>query len=251
MSAVQIISQEERVITLKEITDLIGMEHNKAMRVVDKLSKEPSFGGVEKLATPTYNPNGSFNREIQTYSFTKKQAIAVGAKLNNAMLMKVIDRLEELEKERNQNTISLPNFSDAVAAARAWADEREKKELALKELDEVQQERDKAIVEKLWISSKREATAMSTASKATKQVKKLETLLDMSKEYSTTRKQEKRFNCKFAWSPLKKYCKDHNLPIKKVDDDLYENVNSYPAEAWLEVYSVDITSTTNRVKESA
>lgn len=97
MSAIQTINQEERVITLKEITDLIKTEHNKAMKVVEKLAQEPSFGGVEKLATPTYNPNGSFNRNINTYSFTKKQALAVGAKLNNSMLMKVIDRLEELE----------------------------------------------------------------------------------------------------------------------------------------------------------
>lgn len=92
------------VITLKEITDLITVEHNKAMKVVERLCLELSFGGVEKIATPTYNPNGSFNRNIDTYLLNKKQAIAVGAKLNDSLLMKVIDRLEELENINKPKT---------------------------------------------------------------------------------------------------------------------------------------------------
>ena len=91
------------VITLKEITNLIDVEHNKAMKVVEKLAQEPSFGGVEKISTPTYNPNGSLNRYINTYNLNKKQAIAVGAKLNNSLLMRVVDRLEELEANKNSN----------------------------------------------------------------------------------------------------------------------------------------------------
>ena len=90
---------QEYVITLKEITDLIGVEHNKAMRKVEELANEEGFGGLAKTATPTFNPDGSINRNIDTYQFTKKQAIAVGARLNNTMLMKVINRLEELESQ--------------------------------------------------------------------------------------------------------------------------------------------------------
>jgi len=92
------ITNKEVKITLKEITDLISVEHNKAMKVVEKLCEEPSFGAVEKLAT-VYNDRG---QTIQTYSLTKKQAIATGAKLNNSLLMKVIDRLEELESKNNK-----------------------------------------------------------------------------------------------------------------------------------------------------
>ena len=93
-------NQNTGVITLKEITDLITTEHNKAMKVVEKLSLEPSFGTVEKIAT-VYNDKG---QEIDTYLLTKKQAIAVGAKLNNSLLMKVIDRLEELENQNKPKT---------------------------------------------------------------------------------------------------------------------------------------------------
>ena len=92
------------VITLKEITDLISVEHNKAMKVVEKLSFEASFGTLEKIAT-VYNEKG---QTIPTYNLTKKQAIAVGAKLNNSLLMKVIDRLEELENQHKpKSTLDL------------------------------------------------------------------------------------------------------------------------------------------------
>ena len=96
--------KDEIKITLKEITDLISVEHNKAMKTVDKLTLEASFGTVEKTAT-VYNDKG---QTIPTYLLTKKQAIAVGAKLNNTLLMKIVDRLEELESSNKpKSTLDL------------------------------------------------------------------------------------------------------------------------------------------------
>lgn len=96
--------KDEIKITLKEITDLISVEHNKAMKTVEKLTLEASFGTVEKTAT-VYNDKG---QTIPTYLLTKKQAIAVGAKLNNTLLMKIVDRLEELESSNKpKSTLDL------------------------------------------------------------------------------------------------------------------------------------------------
>lgn len=92
-------NQNNGVITLKEITDLIDVQHSKAMLKVEQLSKEPSFGEVSKF--DTFNLN---NVKVETYLLNKKQAIAVGARLNNALLMKVIDRLEELENQNKPKT---------------------------------------------------------------------------------------------------------------------------------------------------
>jgi len=161
----------EYVITLKEITDLIGVEHNKAMRKVEELALEEGFGGLAKTATPTYNPDGSVNRYIDTYQFTKKQAIAVGARLNNTMLMKVIDRLEELEKQNHQNYKVPQTFAEALLLAAQLVEER-----------------DNAIKTKAEIGSRREATAMATASVAVKQANKLQIELDRSKEYCTIKR---------------------------------------------------------------
>lgn len=110
---------EGYVITLKEITDLIGVRHDKSMIKVEELAKEDGFGTLSKMDI-VYNDRG---QTIPTYRFTKKQAIAVGARLNTAMLMKVINRLEELE---TQKQYKLPQtFSEAL---RLLADETEEKE---------------------------------------------------------------------------------------------------------------------------
>lgn len=94
-------SNEEYVITLKEITDLIGARHNDAMKKVEELAKEDGFGSLRKTRSQYESGKGRID-EIETYIFTKKQAIAVGARLNNAMLMKIINRLEELEMAKPQ-----------------------------------------------------------------------------------------------------------------------------------------------------
>ena len=115
------------VITLKEITDIIKVRHDKAMIKVEQLAKEPSFGEVSKM--DTFNLN---NVKVITYVLNKKQAIAVGAKLNNSLLMKVIDRLEELEKENN--TFVIPStFSEALLLASKQAEQIEKQNALLLE----------------------------------------------------------------------------------------------------------------------
>lgn len=98
-------NSNEVTITLKDLTDLIGVRHNDALKKVVDLSEEDSFGQLRETRISIPKGNGAF-QDIKTYILTKKQAIAVGAKLNNALLMKVIDKIEELEKERQQ--VKLP-----------------------------------------------------------------------------------------------------------------------------------------------
>lgn len=78
------------------ITDLIGERHDKSLKKVMKLAEEPSFGSLSKMDIQYTSGKGRVET-LETLNLTKKQAIAVGAKLNNKLLMTVIDRLEELE----------------------------------------------------------------------------------------------------------------------------------------------------------
>lgn len=116
-------NQNTGVITLKEITDLISARHNDSMLKVEKLALEPSFGALRKTRI-VYNEQG---QEVDTYLLTKKQAIAVGAKLNNSLLMKVIDRLEELENQNKPIELSRKDLALMVIKA------EEEKELLLLE----------------------------------------------------------------------------------------------------------------------
>ena len=134
MSIIPKMHSQNIEITLKEITDLISVEHNKAMKVVEKLSQEPSFGTVEKIAT-VYNNKG---QTIDTYKLNKKQAIAVGAKLNNSLLMKVIDRLEELESI-NARPLSVSEQIALIAQGHQEVENRLKKLEATKRLESWQE----------------------------------------------------------------------------------------------------------------
>lgn len=118
----QVINNNEYVITLKEITDLIGARHNDSMKKVEELAKEDGFGSLRKTRSQYESGKGRID-EIETYIFTKKQAIAVGARLNTTMLMKVINRLEELELSKQ---FKIPQtFSEALLLASKQAEQIE------------------------------------------------------------------------------------------------------------------------------
>jgi len=111
---------EQRTMTLKEITDLLEVRHNDAMITVAKMSESAEFGNATKIPYRTKMGNN-----YETYALDKRQSIAVSAKLNTPMLMRVIDRWQELEAKQ---VSILPDFTNAVLMARTWADQEEDKQ---------------------------------------------------------------------------------------------------------------------------
>lgn len=93
---------------------------------------------------------------------------------------------------------------------------------------------------KAWIGNKREAQAMNTASQKSKEVKKLQVALDLEMSFATVKKVEKMTGRKYNWRNLKKYCQDAGLGWNKAFDVNYGSVNSYPIEAWKNVYGIEI-----------
>ena len=88
-----------KTMTLKELTDLIDVRHDKAMPKVERLAKEPSFGTVSKIDI-VYNDKG---QTTSTYVLDERQSIAVASRLNDKLLMRVIDRWHELERGQQFN----------------------------------------------------------------------------------------------------------------------------------------------------
>ena len=93
---------------------------------------------------------------------------------------------------------------------------------------------------KAWIGNKREAQAMNTASQKSKEVKKLQVALDLEMSFATVKKVEKMTGRKYNWRNLKKYCQDAGLGWNKAFDANYGSVNSYPIEAWKNVYGIEL-----------
>lgn len=84
---------------------------------------------------------------------------------------------------------------DLPTALRAYANEVEQKELALKQ-------RDQALATKAWIGSKREATAMATASAAKREAQKLQIQLDQNEDWATVKKVEFALGGSYDWRKL-------------------------------------------------
>ena len=73
----------EMTMTLKEITDILGVRHDNAMRTVAAMMVDEAFGYAPQIEE-RYN---SGKNTLITYRLNKRQSIAVAAKLNVSMLM--------------------------------------------------------------------------------------------------------------------------------------------------------------------
>ena len=125
-----------QTMTLKEITDLLNVRHNNAMRTVAEMAQDPAFGMIAQIEYSSPMPNGGF-RVIETYQLNKRQSIAVSARLNTALLMRIIDRWQELEAKAalTQPAFAIPqNLSEALRLAADLADEKMRLEVQVTEM---------------------------------------------------------------------------------------------------------------------
>lgn len=168
------------------------------------------------------------------YVFPKRESCLMAMSYSYELQAAVFDKMTALENQLIKPAFTLPDFNDPGEAAIAWAAEYNAKKLAIAE-------RDHAIATKAQIGSKREATAMATASAAARKVKSLEVKLDQSRDYASVKKIEAITKRKFEWKPLKHWSIEHGIDIQKATDANYEKgVNTYSSSAWLAVYGVDI-----------
>jgi len=115
---------EAATMTLKEITDLLEVRHNDAMSVVSKMIENDAFGHATKISYRTSQGN-----EYETYRLDKRQSIAVAAKLNTSLLMRIIDRWQELE---TPTPMTMSEFA-LYSAQRMVEIEMEQKRLAIEQ----------------------------------------------------------------------------------------------------------------------
>lgn len=94
-------------------------------RVEDELGDE--LEGVQKYYTPVYG------NQVATYDLTLDQCMLVGMRESKSVRRSVLDKLKSLESPRVIAT--LPDFSNPAAAARAWAEQYEQRQIAQQALE--------------------------------------------------------------------------------------------------------------------
>jgi prophage antirepressor-like protein len=109
----------------------------------------------------------------------------------------------------------------------------------LERIEQVEHECDCAIATKAEIGSRREATAMNTASQEKKRANRLEAELDRSRQYYTVKRMEMlHHGQKFNWRLLKSTGIEMGIEPIDVFDANYGTVKAYHIDVWREAYAI-------------
>lgn len=210
-----LIPSSTATMTSLEIADVVKSRHDDVKRSIKRLAER----GVIQLP-PMADVKNHQNQTVEVYLVVERDSYIVVAQLSPEFTAALVDHWQ---KHKNAG---IPDFSNPAVAARAWAEQFEARQLA---------ERKKA-----EIGSRREATAMATASAAKRKVGQLEIELDRSHDYASVKRMERHYKRDFPWRPLKKYSEENGLKIIDAFDANYGKVNTYHADAWRAVYGVDV-----------
>lgn len=226
---------EEITITSLELVEFVNGQRGTSeaeLRHRDFCAKVPKVlgeGVCEKFRAPHTNPQNG--QVYYIYKLPKREACLMAMSYSYDLQAKVFDRMTALEEARS---IRLPNFSDPAEAARAWALVYEEKQAALALAHE-------ATRTKAEIGSRREATAMATASSATRKANELERQLDKAKDYATVKRMTMlHHGIKYDWRKLRDTGVAMEVPAIDVFDQNYGTVKAYHKSVWQEAYAVDI-----------
>lgn len=198
------------------------LRHDHFMEKVQKVLGE---GAPKFRDTYVHHQNG---QTYPCYKFPKREACLMAMSYSYDLQAKVFDRMTELEQ---QQAPALP--TTYIQALERLIETEKQKEAAVLALGV-------AVATKAEIGSRREATSMATASVAVRERDKALTKLGEAKSTATIRAVNKATGEAFQFKPLRDYCKAHELEPGYATDPLYGEVRTYPAQAWLEVYGVDL-----------
>ncbi|USS54876.1 Rha family transcriptional regulator [Pseudomonas kermanshahensis] len=224
-------------------------EHASVIALVRKYHDDLwEFGRVRFEVDPFETAGGVQTREIAL--LTEPQATLLLTYMRNTEIVrafkkKLVREFWELVQERSRAKSSMPeNYIEALEHLLAT---KRSEQLAL-------EQRDHAIATKAEIGSRREATAMATASAAVRKVMHLENELGRGCQHATVTAVEKAAHRSFGgqgFRPLKNWCDSHGVSAPKVQDPRFGWVRSWPAAAWAAVYQIDLADLFRAAGETA
>ena len=220
-----------------DIAEMCEKQHRNVMADIKTMLEQLEISSAE-FSAQYKDKSGKMN---PCFNLNKEMSLTLVAGYNVKLRHKIIKRWQELE---NQVTApALPtNYKEALLALVQKVDETERLTAENEHLNKT----------KMQISSKREASAMGKLARANDKIKqlqmvaKLETnLADKVSQFSHATVlaiQSRVDNFKPNGLKLGNYCRKHGLEIQNIPEPRFGVVHSYPAEAWQNVYNVNINS---------
>lgn len=221
----------------REIAELLGSRHDKVKQSIERLAErgvivQPPMGDEQ------FNDTLGRPRTESVYYVSKRDSYIIVAQLSPEFTAALVDRWQELEEQQTTPTL------DTDEGKLLLIQDLATKQLALiAENKQITRQRDHAIETKAEIGSRREATAMATASAAVRQTQKLKQELGLGTKQASVVAVEKITGRKFGitgYVPLRRWCKEQGVTAPKVLHPTFGTVRSWPAGAWMDVYQIDI-----------
>ncbi len=215
----------------QEIADLVSARHDSVKRTIERLAEKR----VIQLP-PLVEVKNHLGQTVEQYLFSgekgKRDSLVVVAQLSPEFTGALVDRWQKLEEQ--VKAPALPG--DYISALEHLLESKRSEKLAI-------EQRDYAIETKAEIGSRREATAMATASAAVREARQLRELLGMGVTQATIVAVEKALGREFGrsgWRPLKKWCQARGINAPHVIHPTFGSVIAWPAAAWMDVYQIDL-----------
>ena len=130
MNGISLSQPAQKTMSSREIAELTGKENFNVKRDCEVMFRELGIDALKFEAIYLDRMNRQQTEYLLPRDLVETLITGYSIKLRHA----VIKRLRQLEEYVGNNSPALPNFSDPVAAARAWADEYEAKQIALEQV---------------------------------------------------------------------------------------------------------------------
>jgi phage regulator Rha-like protein len=217
----------------QEMADLTETRHDSVKRTMETLQNK----GIISFTQTVENPDNKGGRPKTVYNVNKRDSYVVVAQLSPEFTARLVDRWQELENGvvpqlGYDNALKLLGVAEQIVPVIA----------------KVYEERDEAVKTKGQIRDKQLASAMGTAGALANKMKALEakvgiidTVKSKAVEFATILAIQSRVeNLKASGLKLANYCRQKGLEIHAIPDERYGKIQSYPAQAWKDVYDINI-----------
>lgn len=214
------------LMSTREIATLTGKRHADVLRDVRVLTDQLRQNADLRFVCKPTNYAGRNGQQYLQYELDNDTCLTLLLGYDPVAHMKVVKRWRDLEAQDATPAATLDPANLTRIQSLQIAMDSENGRLAVLE------ERDEAIRTKAQIGSRREATAMATASAARREVQRLIRELGRNRTHATIIAVENAMHCKFgsqAWRPLRNYRREHCLETSKVQDPRWGSITAWSA----------------------